>query len=107
MSDNDKLLRCPFCGGEAHVTCSADAPQYHMVSCKYCGLQAQWYHDNKEEAIEHWNTRTTEESGILKQITSVDLQLTALKVKKEELRNELQEVQSRMKNSFIRDNCTM
>ena len=101
MNKTDKLLRCPFCGGEAYVTCSSDAPQHHMVSCKYCGLKAQWYHDNKEEAIEHWNTRTTEESGILKQITSVEWQLGKLEQKKEELRNELQEVQSRMKSSFL------
>ena len=101
MSEKNKLLRCPFCGGEARVTCSADTPQYYMVSCKYCGLQAQWYHDNKEEAIEHWNTRTTEESGILKQITAVEFQLGKLTQKKEELSNELQEVRSRMKSSSI------
>ena len=98
MSEKNKLLRCPFCGGEARVTCNTDDTRYYVVSCQSCALKAQWYHDNKEEAIEHWNTRTTEESGILKQITSVEWQLGKLEQKKEELRNELQEVQARMKH---------
>ena len=82
MSEKNKLLPCPFCGGEAHVTCSPDDPQYSVVNCESCGLQAQWHYDGEEDTIVHWNTRTTEESGILKQITSVELKLTGLKAKK-------------------------
>ena len=107
MSDTDKLLRCPFCGGEARVTCSADDTRYYVVSCQSCALEAQWYHDYKEEAIEHWNTRTPEESGILKQITAIEMDIVNLTEKRKELNNELQEVRARMKNSFIRDDCTM
>ena len=93
MSEKNKLLRCPFCGGEAHVTCSPDYPQYRVVSCISCGLQAQWYHDDEEEAIEHWNTRTSAKNGILKELVKIDKDINELNEQRKRLSNELQEVQ--------------
>ena len=39
MSEKNKLLRCPFCGGEARVTCNTDDTRYYVVSCQSCALK--------------------------------------------------------------------
>ena len=49
----DKLLPCPFCGGEAIVRGSIVT--YDHVACRKCN--SAMIGDTKEEAIEKWNTR--------------------------------------------------
>ena len=55
----NKLLPCPFCGGEA-VVLSYDNGfnNWFQVVCKECNV-SQTGSDNwtKNNAIEHWNTR--------------------------------------------------
>lgn len=59
-----KLLKCPFCGGEARVrdctreeqTTIVNGEMYKMCGCEhYC---AEMFGYTEEEAIEKWNTRT-------------------------------------------------
>ena len=59
---NEKLKRCPFCGGEAEIA-------YHFrlgtgeflskVYCTKCGVMTPVY-VGEEEAINAWNTRVKE-----------------------------------------------
>ncbi len=65
----NKLLPCPFCGGEAHPC--MDKYHKYFVGCIECGfyygikiedgveLKDGWVaiHNTKEEAIASWNTR--------------------------------------------------
>lgn len=54
MSDktSDKLLPCPFCGGEAKWSNAL----HNYIECKECGFETIWY-DTEAEAITIWNTR--------------------------------------------------
>lgn len=68
---HDKLLPCPFCGGEANgnatVTyCDAmvkkqkwDQATYYYCNCIMCGVQNMGMvgHKTREQAIEAWNRR--------------------------------------------------
>jgi len=62
MSNDIKLLPCPFCGGEAHkriaFPCDPDGLEMnlHIVGCKTCDIEFSWLWD-EEVAIELWNTR--------------------------------------------------
>lgn len=56
MSEN-KLLPCPFCGGEARLESNG---QYAVVGCVNSNCQGYaccYKYNSKKEAIEHWNTR--------------------------------------------------
>ena len=56
---SDKLLPCPFCGGEARIMLEEeDMPDnsFHNVYCMNCG--AQFWVNSKSEAIKAWNNRT-------------------------------------------------
>lgn len=71
-TENQKLLPCPFCGGEAHVVIRDVEPQsdpYYrgkteeFAECKKCGctLFDQAFHEgfeNRTSAITAWNRRT-------------------------------------------------
>ena len=64
MSDktSDKLLRCPFCGGEASLLTHTDLKNrmYYYVECSgYNCLIAPftYYATDEEEVIKLWNTR--------------------------------------------------
>lgn len=59
-SEKTELKPCPFCGGKAVVMGSNDDP-FFMVVCLKCNLKVKWYHDLKDEAIIHWNTRNYSE----------------------------------------------
>lgn len=58
---NEKLLPCPFCGGEARLTYSTDNHRQPYVTCdtpKCPGCNPyQWYFRTEAEAIEAWNRR--------------------------------------------------
>ena len=52
-----RLLPCPFCGGEARLESNG---QYAVVGCVNSNCQGYaccYKYDSKKEAIEHWNTR--------------------------------------------------
>lgn len=54
----DKLLACPFCGGEARIMLEEeDRPDdsFHNVYCTICG--AQFWVKSKTEAVAKWNRR--------------------------------------------------
>ena len=58
----NKLLPCPFCGGEAHLTefIGLDKKMNYYVECGsvVCGVYPETtLFDTQEEAIEQWNTR--------------------------------------------------
>lgn len=64
MSEN-KLLQCPFCGGEAELfeTHEGQFGIIHSNSTYICPIsdsesfQGDWTYDTQEEAIEAWNSR--------------------------------------------------
>lgn len=52
----NKLLECPFCGGEAKVSKNG-AGCYQVYCCNCESRQYAYAHKTEEEAIEQWNTR--------------------------------------------------
>lgn len=62
MTDEPKLLPCPFCGGPATVaTCEDDDgwPPVFNVGCdnRHCLVRPNVDADDREPAIRIWNTR--------------------------------------------------
>ena len=61
IKTSDRLLSCPFCGGEAEI-CDGCIEEFlkteHMkyVQCNYCKASTKLYFTEKE-AIKAWNTR--------------------------------------------------
>lgn len=60
MDNKEKLLPCPFCGGEAEIVKWHNAPAGHFVDCNNidCEVQPQHAGRTKGLAITAWNTRT-------------------------------------------------
>ena len=57
---NEKLLMCPFCGGEARIWKSDKGYRKDFsVSCLGCKVQG-WIFRTEQEAINAWNTRVKE-----------------------------------------------
>lgn len=62
---NDKLLPCPFCGGEAfvdtHKFWDVEAKDFTVktygVRCYECQAGTMQYFRTEEDAIKQWNTR--------------------------------------------------
>jgi Lar family restriction alleviation protein len=52
---NDKLLPCPFCGGEAQKFENVMKKGNWFVECRECG--ANVHYRTEESAIRAWNTR--------------------------------------------------
>ena len=63
-SESQKLLNCPFCGGDAEITKWHEG---YFVECREqrCGGTIGAY-KTEEEAIEAWNTRAERTCTILK-----------------------------------------
>lgn len=59
----DKLLPCPFCGGEAHASeetkeLGGTIMDGHIVWCGFCNCNTDLYTE-QYLAIEAWNRRST------------------------------------------------
>lgn len=52
-----KLKPCPFCGGEAVVTCLNKGQYQARVGCGGCGATINRFFRSKADAAEAWNTR--------------------------------------------------
>lgn len=55
MSDTQKLLPCPHCGGDAGLSRTNFYVPLHAVKCPHC----QHAHATRDAAIEAWNRRAT------------------------------------------------
>ena len=51
------LLPCPFCGGEAIVTCAGRGKYQTQVRCTRCNCTLSEWFASKKAAVEAWNTR--------------------------------------------------
>lgn len=52
-----KLLKCPFCGGEAKYMEIKDFFISRFVTCTKCGIETPRNCLNRKDAIKRWNTR--------------------------------------------------
>ena len=62
---SDDLKPCPFCGTMPVIHCVDATYDTWYIECVYGGCSCKpetWYYDTKEEAIEAWNTRQTDQS---------------------------------------------
>ena len=83
---NKELKRCPFCGSKmVHIGGSRESILYSTVYCDKCGLEASWYHDNKEEAAEHWNLRVSVEEAENERLKEIDHQIFQLKAERDDI----------------------
>lgn len=66
MSEDSKLLPCPFCGGEAELVFSNDNHKQPHVVCKFGAFlnpkcpahnTYSWSYKTIDEAIQAWNSR--------------------------------------------------
>lgn len=59
QQSQEKLLPCPFCGGEA-ITST------YYIECE-CDMQPRidWFHSDKQKAINVWNARTHADAAAL------------------------------------------
>nr|DAR29687.1 MAG TPA: restriction alleviation protein [Caudoviricetes sp.] len=55
----NKLKKCPFCGGEAHVFENETQKEYY-VRCRKCYARTDVYRVSKADAIAAWNQRAVE-----------------------------------------------
>lgn len=56
MSNEIKLLPCPFCGREAQIRYTQnDWGDQYIVECINCGCE--YYGDTEKDIIKQWNTR--------------------------------------------------
>lgn len=76
---SEKLLNCPFCGGEASVE-EVDHYGKTMFSCgcttENCmGYQSMAVFNRKKEVVQYWNTRhqTTEVSELQKEVSRLTM----------------------------------
>lgn len=53
----DRLLPCPFCGGEASIAQYIDT-NFYTAGCEECGAETMNGFHRQEDAVEAWNRRT-------------------------------------------------
>lgn len=58
-----KLMRCPFCYGEAQVGSVLNSDRY-FIHCNDCGAETSKQFKSEEEAIKAWNMRTADSMGL-------------------------------------------
>lgn len=72
MNESEKMLPCPFCGGEAELTYNNDNKKRPYVKCKFgafekpkcpCYQPYQWSYKTEHEAISAWNKRDLVRGG--------------------------------------------
>ncbi len=86
-ADLEKLLPCPFCGGEAHLSryhaYSTDS-SFDFVGCKACYalIMCEDGRDGKAEAISEWNRRAPD---LARQVIALTADNAALRAKSEKL----------------------
>ena len=85
MSSKQDLLPCPFCGKKATIGANRDHVIYSTVYCNGCGLEASWYHDNAEEAAEHWNRRMSVEEAENERLKEIEHQIFQLKAERDDI----------------------
>ena len=59
FTEDSPLLKCPFCGGTAHIVTHVFTgldPTYG-VKCNGCGTQSFQFFETEEEAVNTWNRR--------------------------------------------------
>ena len=59
-SQNNKLKKCPFCGGEAwleHISFQ-DGDVWYTPQCSECDCRWGVNYETKESAIKNWNKRS-------------------------------------------------
>jgi len=56
-SNTNELLPCPFCGGEAKVTCFGRGRYQANVECTKCSCRLHERFISKAEAMKAWNRR--------------------------------------------------
>lgn len=56
MSDEPKLLPCPFCGSEV-VGMEKYGKTFFACTCFECGAKVDNFYPTPQKAIEAWNTR--------------------------------------------------
>jgi Lar family restriction alleviation protein len=82
----EKLKHCPFCGSKmVNVGANKECVFYSSVYCNQCGLEATWYHDDDEEAAEHWNRRVSIDEAENKRLKEIDHQIFLLKAEKDDI----------------------
>lgn len=61
----ERLLPCPFCGGEPSITHRMDEDiwthntvDWKGVHCYECGIGFEWPPDAEPDAVAQWNTRS-------------------------------------------------
>lgn len=54
---SNRLLSCPFCGGEAKYIEDKDFFVSRFVTCTKCGIETRRNYLRKDLAIKDWNTR--------------------------------------------------
>ncbi|WP_395543234.1 Lar family restriction alleviation protein [Neotabrizicola sp. sgz301269] len=94
-ADLEKLLPCPFCGGEAktYVSRDDDHDRYGEVCCTGCsasvrGPHLHWMDNTADEIASQfqaemgWNRRTTD---LARQVIALTAENTALRAKAEKL----------------------
>lgn len=76
IKTSDRLLSCPFCGGEAEILEHDNGwAIWHCIMCKNCKASQEWRKGyTKEEAITAWNTRKPMER-ILERLETEDMAL--------------------------------
>ena len=59
LSINERMMRCPFCGGEARVESFVDHTWIECCNCeaKSASIKNSPYHASAEVALEKWNAR--------------------------------------------------